>query len=93
MTEPSDRTAQLAELIAELAAALAAEPPAPELVDPPVELLEIKEAPGLLGVSRGLRYEGPIKRGELLTVYIEARRLVPRSAPGAYVAALIEGAS
>jgi hypothetical protein len=46
-----------------------------------------------LGISRAKLYDGPIKRGELLTVLIDSRRLVPRSALDAYVADLIERAS
>jgi hypothetical protein len=86
------RISQLAQLISELALALAEEsaaPPAPE----PVVLLDIAEAARLLGVSRAKLYDGPIKRGELLTVLIDSRRFVPRSALDAYVAALIDRAS
>ncbi len=43
-------------------------------------LLDIAEAALLLGVSRAKLYEGPIKRGELVTVLIDSRRLVPRPA-------------
>jgi hypothetical protein len=89
---PAGRVAQLAELIAQLALALSEEsaaPPAPE----PVVLLDIAEAARLLGISRAKLYHGPIKRGELLTVLIDSRRFVPRSALDAYVAALIDRAS
>jgi hypothetical protein len=91
-TDRTDRIAQLAELIAELALALPQEPampPAPE----PVVLLDITEAARLLGISRAKLYDGPIKRGELLTVLIDSRRFVPRTALDAYVAALIDRAS
>ena len=55
--------------------------------------LDVEVAAGLLGISRAKLYDGPIKRGELLTVLIDSRRLVPRSALDAYVATLIERAS
>ncbi len=91
-TPATDRIAQLAELIAQLALALSEESaaaPAPE----PVVLLDITEAARLLGISRAKLYDGPIKRGELLTVLIDSRRFVPRTALDAYVAALIDRAS
>ncbi|MBE7189757.1 helix-turn-helix domain-containing protein, partial [Jatrophihabitans endophyticus] len=81
--------AELAQLIAQLAAALAedaAEPATP--VEAPPVLLDITDAARLLGISRAKLYEGPIKRGELLTVLIDSRRLVPRTALDAYVASL-----
>ncbi len=91
-TPATDRIAQLAELIAQLALALSEESaaaPAPE----PVVLLDITEAARLLGISRAKLYDGPIKRGELLTVLIDSRRFVPRTALDTYVAALIDRAS
>ncbi|HZZ98102.1 MAG TPA: helix-turn-helix domain-containing protein [Jatrophihabitantaceae bacterium] len=87
----SDRLAQLAEMIAELAAALA-EPDPPPAAEA-VVLLDVEEAARLLGISRAKLYDGPVKRGKLLAVLIDSRRLVPRSALDAYVTALIERAS
>jgi excisionase family DNA binding protein len=89
----ADRIAQLAELIAELAAALAEESDPPPPGNEVVVLIDVEEAARLLGISRAKLYDGPIKRGELLTVLIDSRRLVPRSALDAYVATLIERAS
>ncbi|HEY2296849.1 MAG TPA: helix-turn-helix domain-containing protein [Jatrophihabitans sp.] len=90
-----EHLAQLAERIAELAAALAndsAEPAARSQVEPPV-LLQVEEAARLLGISRAKLYDGPIRRGELVTVLIDSRRLVPRTAVDAYVATLIHRVS
>ena len=88
----ADRLAQLAALIAELADAVTSQPDVAAADDAPV-LLDIDEAARLLNVSRAKLYEGPIKHGELLTVFIGARRLVPRTALDAYVAALVDRAS
>ncbi len=83
-----DRIAQLAELIAELAAVLTEESAAPAAVPEQAVLLDVAEAARMLGISRAKLYDGPIKRGELATVLIGTRRLVPRSALDAYVADL-----
>lgn len=95
--DPQDRVeriAQLAELIAELAAALAEDAAVPATpATEPVALLDIGEAARQLGISRAKLYEGPIKHGDLLTVLIGGRRLVPRSALETYVAALVARAS
>ena len=56
-------------------------------------LLDVEEAARQLGISRAKLYDGPIKRGELLTVLIASRQLVPRPALGVNVATLIERAS
>jgi len=87
----AERLAQLAALIAELAETVTAAPPSPA-VEVPV-LLDIDEAARLLNVSRAKLYEGPIKHGDLVTVFIGSRRLVPRTVLDAYVAQLIERAS
>jgi hypothetical protein len=51
------------------------------------QLYNLKESAGILGISRASLY-GLINRGELETVHIRARHLVPEKSIAAFIARL-----
>lgn len=74
--------AALAELVEALKAELAETRPDPGA---PERLLSVDEAARALGIGRSALYNGPIARGELRTVKVGRRRLVPASAIATYI--------
>lgn len=81
-------TDRLVAALSELVEALREEVRAEAAAGPraPDRLLSVDEAAAMLGIGRSALYGGPIARGELRSVRVGRRRLIPAGAVSAFIA-------